>query len=567
MRNSSSWTRQIRPLGLLTATALTLVIAACNSGGSGVATTDPDPGGSTEPARVATLEYFTGDYTGEGGLFAVPPSAPTAFENVDPQADTSSRAYQTFGIIPIVAAQSATAASVSGLHVESVLYPRRDGTLWRVTTDPDAFPPVPVRVSSADRLEQICMRGVARPPVYANPDATPFVYALPAPGMGCDLTSSGSVTWHVVLAGDDAATAPRNFPAPDTLVGDFDYGEEYKTGTIVNLLDAERNNAGWLIRQDGQLTRVAPDGTVAVTDIFPVAEMFGPVAPQLASGVLLLTVDGKVMAFDPADNSLTALEDRAGNALQYEIGLDPAASTDGKVVYLVQQDTLYRTTDGGRAVVKIDKLDSGYAAFQAPYVGDNRVAWMANVPGVGQALRSVEKSATEVGSGEVIATYGFDALSRIVGNSGEWLFYGVRDYSGGTTTISAVAQRMDGSAMETFANAKWVGATLASNRVLGEGGNISRVYRIDGLMGPRDSMAGKSLLSVLASDPVNTATTVNVGTLAGQFTVFPGFGPGRLAVTQPETGDPELAWFDDSKAGSLQSFPVDNPNSFPLPLF
>src|SRR5699024_826877 len=114
MHHAKSRTQRLGPLGLLTATALTLVLAACNGDGSDVTGTVPDPGAPaepvpgepTEPARVTTLEYFTGGYTGDGGLFAVPPSSPSAYENVDPQADVSSTAYHTFDIIPIVAAQS-----------------------------------------------------------------------------------------------------------------------------------------------------------------------------------------------------------------------------------------------------------------------------------------------------------------------------------------------------------------------------------------------------------------------------------------------------------------------------
>lgn len=569
MHHSKYQIRGLAPLGLVTASVLALAVAGCNDTNVVTGPGDKDP---VDPAGVATLEYFTGGYTGEGGLYAVPPSQPSAFVNVDAQADTSSRAYYTFGISAVVSAKSATPTSVEGLHVDSVVYPRRDGTLWRVSTDPSTFPPEPVRVSSANQIYKICMRGVeqsalyASPDVYANPDATPFVYVLPTADMGCeDALSSGNVSWHFVLAGDAAGIAPRDFPTPDPLVGDFDYSTTVKAGTVVNLLDAERNNAGWLIRKDGQLTRVSPDGTVAVSDIFLIAEAFQPVAPQLNSGVMLLAVDGNVMAFDPANNSLTALNGESGGPLQYEIGVTSLATTDGLEVYLVQEAALYRTTDGGRAVVKIDQLTGGESAdYQAPFVGDDSVVWVVDVPGAGQTLRSVAKSAATAGTGEVIATFGDDALGTVVGNSSQWLFYTERDFSGGTTVLSAVALRLDGSAREVFANARWNGATLASHRTLGDGGSISRVYREDGVMGPGDS--GDTLVSAPADNPADAAAAINLGTIPGGLRMFlPGFGPGRLTTASDMI---EIAYFNDSQGSTLQVLPFEGAETpVPLPLF
>lgn len=554
-----------------------VLLAACNGGSSDNGAMDNGANGTDDPpARVDTLEYVL-DYKGGSGdfssLIAVPPSQPDAWVEVDSEVAGRSRAYYTFGVTSVIAARTATTSSANGLHVASVLYPRMDGTLWRLGTDPEAFPPTPAQVSSAKNLNRICMRGVPQPAIYTDADATPFVYVLSADGTGCeDSLDAGTATWHFVLLGDDAGTAPRDFPTPDPLTGDFDYSVKTKAGTIVNLQDRQGDHAGWLIRQGGMLTRVGPDGKVVAADIAPVVDGFELVAAQLDSGVALLNVGGTLMAFDPATNGLKDLGFALGP-------YDVHAASDGRELYVTRQNALYRTTGGGRDVVKIDTdpNDPGGASSgsrTAPLVGSDRVVWLADARGGEQALRSVDKSATDVGSGESIANFEGDALSLLEANSDQWLFYGeAGDVTAGPAPMTAVALRMDGSEREAFADSAWIGYTRASQVKAGSGASAARVYRVADLSGGGGGLAGKRLLSLAANDPTNDGATIELGVIpsdsenaVGPF-ISPGFGPGRLVTRVIAATQTDILFFQDDQPGSLQRITDNDDDQFALPGF
>lgn len=551
-----------------------MLLAACDSDSSGTDIAGNNPGDNTDPpVRVATLEYFL-DF--DSGLTAVAPSQPNAPMTVDSDIDASSRAYYTFGVTPLIAAQSATPTSANGLHVASVLYPRRDGTLWRAGTDPDVLPPTPVRVSSAGHFDRICMRGAPEPAVYADAGATPFVYVLAQTGTSCeDALDAGTATWHVVLAGDDDSTAPRDFPSPDPLRGNFAYGVQTKAGTVINLQDSSGDNAGWLIRRNGMLTRVGPNGTITAADIAAIADDFDAVVPQLSSGVLLLDVDSALTAFDPADNSIKDL----GFALDTS---RIQIASDREEAFITKRNTLYRTTGGGSDVVKIDvdPNDPGgtsRGSRTTPLVGSDRVVWLADARAGEQALRSVDKSATAVGSGQQIAGFEGDVLWVFDAHTDQWLFYGeAGDVTASPVPVTAVALRMDGTAKKEFADSTWVGFTQDSRTETGSGASATRIYRVPdvgGQSGLRDGLAGKRLLSMAADDSANPAATVEIGVIPsdserieGPF-VSPGFGSGRLLTRLIAGAQTDILFFQDDQAGSLQRVTDDDEDQLALPGF
>lgn len=550
-----------------------LLLAACNSDSSDFDRASNGPGDqANSPVRVDTLEYFVDE---GAGLVAVAPSQPNAPTEIDDHADISFSAYYTFGVTPVVAAQTATAASANGLHVASVLYPRLDGTLRRAGTDPDMFPPTPVQVSSADNFDHICMRGVPEPAVYTDVNATPFVYVIGADGVNCENSlDAGTATWHFVLAGDDAGTPPRDFPTPDPLVGDFDYSVTTKAGTVVNFQAGNGDNAGWLIRQGGMLTRVGPDGTVAAADITPIADGFEPVVPQLADGIVLLNIDGALTAFDPTDNSVKDL----GFALDEPFSdFSDQVASDGREVFINKQNTLYRTTGGGTNVAKIDtdpKDPSGTSrgSREAPLVGSDRVVWLANAHDGEKTLRSVDKTATDIGSGEPIAQFEGDVLSLFRANTDQWLFYGEFDRSTTPGRGLAIALRMDGSDKQTFVDSAWIGYTQASRVAAGSGATMSRIYRVPD-RGDAGTLAGKRLLSIAANDPANPGASVDIGIIpsdterAGGPFVEPGFGSGRLLTRAVADTQTDIWFFRDDQPGSLQRVTDDDDDQFALPGF
>lgn len=554
-----------------------LLLAACNSDSPDMDSAGNGPGDKTDPPiSVGTLEYFLDYRDGNGdfsGLVAVPPSQPDAPVEVDSEVGGQSRAYYTFGVTPVTAAQTATPMSLNGLHVAAVLYPRMDGSLWRASTDPNVFPPTPVQVSSAENFGRVCMRGVPQSAVYTNAGATPFVYVLGENGTGCEASlEAGSATWHFVLAGDDAGTAPRDFPTPDPLVGDFDYSVNTKAGTVVNLQDNNRDNAGWLIRKNGMLSRVGPDGTVVAADIASIADDFETVVPQLSNGVLLLNIDGALAAFEPSDNSLQDLG----------FALDSSSiniASDGREAFITKQNTLYRTTGGGSDVAQIDAdpndpSGASRGSRRAPLVGRDRVVWLADSRSGEKALRSVDKAATGVGSGEQIAKFEGDVLSLFRGYSDQWLFYGESgDITASPIPFTSVAMRMDGSAKKEFADSAWVGFTRASQIKVGSGAAMSRIYRVPDLSGGRNTLAGKRLLSMVANNPTDPAATIELGVIPndsesaeGPF-VSPGFGPGRLVTRVIAEEQTDILFFQDDQAGSLQRITDDDEDQRALPGF
>lgn len=554
-----------------------VLLAACNGGSSSSGSPNSGTGGTDgPPAHVGTLQYFQDYKDGFGdfsGLVAVPPSQPDAWIEVDSNVNGSSRAYYTFGVTPVIAARTATPTSANGLHVASVVYPRMDGTLWRLSTDPEVFPPAPVQVSSVKNLNDICMRGVPQPAIYTDVDAIPFVYVLGADGVNCeDSLSAGTATWHFVLLGDDAGTAPRDFPTPDPLTGVFDYGVKTKAGTIVNLQDGQGDNAGWLIRQGGMLTRVGPDGTVIAADIAPVTDDFELVVEQLANGVALLNIDGGLMAFDPARNALKDLGFAIGT---YGVNV----ASDGRDLYITKQNTLYRTTGGGSDVVKIDTdpNDPGGASSgsqRAPLVGRDRVVWLADARGGEQALRSVDKSASELGSGKQIASFEGDTLSLFRANSDHWLFYDeADDITASPVLMTAVALRMDGSAKETFADSVWIGYTQASQVEVGSGATMARIQRVADLSSGAGGLAGTRLLSLAPDDPSNNDATIELGIIpkdaesAGGPFISPGFGPGRLVTSVFAGAQADILFFQDDQPGSLQRITDNDKDQLTIPGF
>lgn len=119
-----------------------------------------------------------------------------------------------------------------------------------------------------------------------------------------------------------------------------------RAGTIVNVQDSDDDNAGGLINSNGMQIRVTADGTVATTNSTAIDEGFETFIPQLNNGVLLLNIDGALIAFNPVDNSLEDL------SLELEVYFRSFAR-DGQEVFISKQNTLYRTTGGGNAVIKI----------------------------------------------------------------------------------------------------------------------------------------------------------------------------------------------------------------------
>lgn len=529
---------------------LGLGLAACGGGGgSGGESTGTGPGGGNPgPAR---LEFFAGSLL--ASLLAVPPSQPSAFQVVDPDANIAP------GSFPVISGDF-SGATFSNVHIDAYVYSRVDGTLWRASTDPNPFPPAPVRISTEEDLERICRRSVS--PITNTPEAVPIVYALapegdtscaaafPVPGgtPGGTPGAPASLIWKFVLLGDAAGIAPRPFPTPDLGTG------------IVNLSDSNLNHAGWLIIQNGDLVRLDAEANVAAT-IAASINTFSPFPGQLrGNGVVLLNINGGLFAFDPADNSLSDLA--------FSLGTSLFASTDGQEAYFVVNNSLYRTTGGGAGVVEIDRVTDPFGPPQGPLVGAERVVWRGD-----DIIRSADKDATGLGTGKTIVADSPIRFKNLIPlASARWIFYNQGD-SATLDIDTAVATRMDGSDTVEFANSRWIfdfdgnlGVSFAS---AGNGfGLIDRIYRIDNFTGgDADSTLNKPLLSVLAEDPGNPDTTIMVGTLPGRFPqILPGFGPGRLMALEIDKPNPtpdgdeddfEIFYFEDDQPQSLTRVTTD----------
>lgn len=539
-----------RSIALL-ATAALLSTACGNSGGGG------DSGGGSGPGTPAgtggTLQFF------QASLHAVDPLAPGTVIDVDPAAAEIATDRNGAGALPAIAGSFA-GGTLSDARVASLLYPRDDGTLWRVATDPGATPPTPVRVSSERMALPYCEGRIG---VDVN-DPTNTRLAYGSDGVDC----SGALTWRVVTFSDDELTDPRDFP-----------GEP-----IEALVDpATGAHAGWLALDSGSVHRLAPDLTVAAADLLESVEQ-AAVLGATADGTLFLEVDQALYAYAPTTD---AVQD-----LGFEFGTpcpcDGFFASGGDVGFAIDEGQLLRVDPAAGSASAIDSPSDAVTGFFAVpgfvAVGAGRVAWSYTADDDGNpqtldlsvAVRSVDRDG---GNPLELRRRDLNSLAPptfsgfIVANSAEWVFF--NEIQIGNRVPAAIGLELSGAGAREDTSAFWVGTTIAPALDVARRAPLTRMLLLRGLDDLTDLSRNTSLSleSVSASDPLSAAVSLGALPADGQFAfALPGLGPARLGVLLAPDGMNELRtdvlFWDDTVAGSLRRVTeTDGIDEFPAPLF
>lgn len=497
-----------------------------SSGGDDLTQQQPVSGGP-----VTTLEFY------QGSLFAVPPSSPGSDFLVDENAAsaTDEDNDQDAGPFPVVGG-TCHDGQFRSAHVKSVAYARDDGTLFRVFTDPDSTP-TPTRVSSESNASPVCDVRVGQD--FSDHENSRIVYGLAGPDC------SDPTDWNIVQLGDDATTAPRDFPGrPVFALNDLSDG----------------SHSGWLIVEGGELKRLDANNDVQADGLATVNN-FASTLGQLGNGLVFLNIDGNLHAFDRNQNVLTDLNFAFTN--QFPTG----AGSDGNELYFVDDQRLLRTEIASNAIITLDDPADSASSLTLPLlqIGADRAVWkyIRQDPETGEffdVLRTVDKTATGTGSAQDLDTVNLQdgqftvPTSGLIANTPDWVFYTELDNN--TNQPTAIAKRMDDSATETFTNALWLGGGLASDFAVGSK-PVSRVYRLDGLTDITSNWGGLAVKSVAPEDP--GATPIDLGPLPAdiqQGGFLPGFEPDRLAFVLSDDGtgndsDFDVVYFDETAAGSL----------------
>lgn len=513
-----------------------LLVTGCGGGGGGGGGGSGSGGGNTGGSAPASGSPDTWEFY-QGSLKAVSPGA------------LSSPVTVESGAVSVAAPVNGgdfSSGTLANETVARVVYARTsDDTLWQVATNLNVAPPSPQRMSSQSGTP-VCTFRIGQD--LDNPDNARILAQLDTGGNDC---GSGA-TWKIMRLGDGATVAPGTFPGQP----------------IVGVIDpVNGSHAGWLSLDGGVIKRVTYSSGVVTSTA--VSNSPGGIASagyfeSLLDGTVLLNLDGAIHAYDSSANSLTRVD--SGFTVS---GLNPLYVADGDELFLVDNNTLYRADPGAGTVTVMD--DSTNAAFamgtQRLTVTPGHVVWSygqdTNNDMIADTtiIRSVDKAtgqAFELDRGSLA----FSSNQGIFDRSGGWFFY-TRVVGGAP---QAIARKADGSAVRSYDNAQWIGASINLGSYQDLGSSVEIAYLVKGLNSTGGSYAGKSVQSVAGENPASTP--LNLGTLPSDIqslSLLGGFGANRLGWAGTTSGGQDIFFVDGDRAGSLTRL-TDTPGTNEMPV-
>ena len=537
---------------ILVAIAIALSGAACGDSGGGDSNAGGDGSSGGPVESPATLEIF------QASLDAIDPDAPGTVMAIDPSAAEVAEDSNPVGALPSMGG-TFSVGSLSSAKAEWVVYPRGDGTLQRVSTDPDSGIPTPIRVSSEDSALPYCDALVASD----VSDATNARLAYGSDGGDCN----SDLSWRVVTLSDDELTDPRDFPGQP----------------LAGLVDPETGiHLGWLALDDGRLSRLAPDLSVDTPDLL-VGVQRGEVIGATANGTLFLEIDQRLYAYDPTGNDLMDLD------FEFLAACPCGASfaSDRDYGFAIDSGELHRASPARRRTDRVEAPDDALPSvgpFDFVTVGADRVAWSYTADADGDPLtlfdqETVVRSIDRDGSGGLtldryeIAELPLPPFSGFVAaSSDEWLFY--NRLSGPRTYPSAMSIRLEGGQAQISLLSLWVGSSREPAVGPAHLGPVTRLLRLGGIMDLTALGADPySLRSIDPDDP--RGASVKLGDLPANSHfayALPGFGSRRIGVLLAPDGQGGLqsdliSWDDETPDSLLRVTATSGQSELPAPLF
>ncbi len=434
-----------RTAARLVASALTsALLLACGSGGGGDGTSDTTAGTASTSTR---LEFF------QASLDAVDPRDPNTVIVIDAAAAEFEFGVNEVGALPAIRATSVDMVLTDAV-IEYVIYPRDDGTLYRVSTDASVEIPTPVRVSNMTDALPLCDTAVGLD--FQKAENTRFVYG--SDGRNC----TGSLTWRIVSLSDDETTAPQAFPGmPLSPLVDGDTGA----------------HTGWLSLNDGIVQRLAADLSVQAGNLKQrvfVGELLGA-----TEAAVFVELDRGLYAFDPVSDTLTNF----GFDFSGPCPCTTSFAADSEFAYVVDQGELFRADPTSGLVESIDGPMEAFSnapqnfdlGFDLVLAGTTRVAWSYfsdrdGNPGTTDdqlvVIRSVARDGSDAFDLDQLepGIFGFLGLLPFSPvTSGEWIFFNkapLNPDNSNDVRASAVAQRLDGTATLVREDSIWIGSSV-----------------------------------------------------------------------------------------------------------
>lgn len=539
---------------------LVALVAGCGSGGgSGGDGGDASSGGflSTAGTSPDTLEVFL------GSLDAIRPDAPESPISIDPDAMPFDAGLNRVGALASVGG-AVIDGTLTDAKVEWVVYPRSDGTLWRVSTDPGAGLPVPIRISSESGALPFCEARVAID--ASDPTNARLAYATDGSDCGDELA------WRVVTLADDASSTPLDFPGRP-----FEALVDPATGA----------HLGWLALEDGRLSRLGPDLAVERADLL-VGIGRGETVGATGDGTLFLELDQRLYAYDQAEGTLEDLH------FEFEASCPcgTAFASDRGHGLLVDGGKL-RRADPARGRVSVlasadeDDPHPFTSADDFVAVGASRIAWSyttdedgspATVDDREAVIRSVQSDGSDAITLDhyprAAVAFPTDAPFPPTA-SDEWLFYN-RIETGQTFPVAMTA-KLEGLQFSLGIYSVWVGRSVAP--VLGPArlGPVTGLLRLGGIQDLSDIENEPSFdLTLTSVDPdAPRDTRLSLGDLPSG-TRFAwagdGYGPRRIGVLLGPDGSDGLqtdliSWHDDTEDSLEQVTETEATSERPAPLF
>jgi hypothetical protein len=547
-------------ISIVTSTLLSVFLLACGDGGGGGGTSSTTTGTTSTSTR---LEFF------QASLEAIEPRDPTTVIVIDAAAAELESGVNEVGALPAVRGSS-VGMTLTDVVIEYVVYPRDDGTLYRVSTDASAGIPAPVRVSNTTDALPLCDSVVGLD--FLNVEDTRFAYG--SDGQDC----TGSLTWWIVSLDDDETTPPQTFPGrPLTALVDADTGV----------------HTGWLSLSGGILQRLAPDLSVQADDLFK-GVVVGETLGATKDGMVFVELDQALYAFDPDLDTLTDF----GFDFSDPCPCDASFAADSEFAFLVDQGELFRADPTSGLVESIDAPMDAFPnapqninpGFTLVLAGTARVAWSYFADADGNlgtttdqsvVIRSVARDGADAFDLDELEPSTVGLLGLAIFNpvtSGEWIFFNKVTFNAVNFSdfrANAVAQRLDGTSTRFQSDSFWIGNSILPEIGTEVSNAANHLTRADGL--PDLSSFGApgviTLTSIDARDP--TASEVFLGRLpdrGGAAFAIPGLGPERVGVMLASDGagdfQTDIIYWVDGVRDSLHVLTnTTSVNEFPAPLF
>ncbi|WP_404364209.1 hypothetical protein [Marinobacter sp.] len=538
-------------------TAITLLMGGCGSSSSSSSDSGSSGGsGGDETVDLTTqLQFF------RGSLSAIDPAAPKNVFLVDDEKDPTATS------IPILAGKWG-GTSVNSLHVGQILYPRSDGTLWRVAveSDTDGNPQAPVRVSSETDAASICR--ISTPFDFADTLQTPVAYEIDSDG---NCNDEQNRAWYTITLGDDKTQARQPFPGrPIASLHTRDDG----------------SHDGWLVLNGTSLDLILTDGSATVSvsgnETVNYAEFLG----ALSDGSQILNVNGNLRRYDPSTSLLyQSMHDFGGTGGSVNDTTLAAISGDNEF-YFVDQGVLYRTDVANNSVQKLDEpgnvggvfcgIEEGQLWTGPMLLTEKYIVWSYQrstgecvVRRVGRLVGQNEGNADNLFSEtEDDAVLGgrleFSTIYPLRMSTPNWVFY-ERNFEGVSEAIAQPVDSLSSSDVVIEPDADWVGASFGR-----DGGPTLGAMGLSHMFLTRNTASGPELRVARSSVGFDKESLL-LGDMPDDFGAIRfalGFGSQRLGTLGTATGNADVFSVNAEAEGSFKRITnTADKNETPFPFF